>query len=313
MAGARPPRRRAAAHDATDDATHDATHDDPGPPCRISVVVLTHNRCDALRHTLRQLTELPERPPIVVVDNASSDATVAMLAADFPQVSLLRAPANLGAAGRNLGAAAACTPYVAFCDDDTWWHPGSLALSVALLERHPTIGALSARVLVGPECRDDPTCVRMGCSPLSSVGLPGRAILGLMAGATVFRREAFQQAHGYHPRFFIGSEESLLSLDLAVLGWTMVYVPELVVHHHPSPLRESERRHQLTLRNAIWCAWLRLPAFQAASASLHGLPELWRQGGWAACRDLLRGVPWVLRERRVVPPRVLAMQQLVAR
>ena len=94
---------------------------------RISVVVLTHERSAELARTLKLLCALAEQPPVIVVDNDSQDDTVVMVERDFPAVSLVRAPRNLGACGRNLGAARVRTPYVAFCDDDTWWAAGSLA------------------------------------------------------------------------------------------------------------------------------------------------------------------------------------------
>lgn len=74
--------------------------------------------------------------------------------------TLLRCQRNLGAAGRNLGAQWARTPYVAFCDDDCWWTPGSLATACAMFQDHPRVGALTARVLVGECGRVDPTCAR---------------------------------------------------------------------------------------------------------------------------------------------------------
>jgi glycosyltransferase involved in cell wall biosynthesis len=94
---------------------------------RISVVVITYNRCDELDRTLQRLAELPEQPPVIVVDNASTDGTAEMVRSRHPGVALLTPNANLSAVGRNLGVEAARTPYVAFCDDDTWYEPGSLA------------------------------------------------------------------------------------------------------------------------------------------------------------------------------------------
>ncbi|MEU6485765.1 hypothetical protein [Streptomyces sp. NPDC046887] len=43
------------------------------PDRRTTVVVLTHNHRDALLRTLSLLTALPGRPPVAVVDNASTD------------------------------------------------------------------------------------------------------------------------------------------------------------------------------------------------------------------------------------------------
>ncbi|WP_354685965.1 glycosyltransferase, partial [Cupriavidus necator] len=263
-------------------------------PCDISVVVLTHNRRESVRTALGHLSDLPERPPIAVVDNASEDGTDAMVRSEFPHATLLRNARNLGAAGRNLGAEWARTRYVAFCDDDCWWTPGSLATACAMFERHPQVGALTARILVGEQGREDPTCARMAASPLPSAMLPGRAILGLMAGATAFRTDAFRQAGGYHPRFFIGGEETLLALDLAARGWHLVYAPQLVVHHHPSPLRDPVRRQSLLARNAIWAAWLRLPWRMALDETAAELPALMRSQGWRGVAEVLRGMPWVL-------------------
>ena len=83
----------------------------------------------------------------------------------------------------------------------------------------------------------------MADSPLDApVTLPGRPILGLLAGATAFRRDAFMQAGGYHPRYFLGGEEALLALDLYRAGGWLVYAPRLTVHHHPSPQRGAHAR-----------------------------------------------------------------------
>lgn len=277
----------------------------------ISVVVLTHNRRESVGKVLERLTVLPERPPIAVVDNGSSDGTAAMIRSTFPGVTLLRSETNLGAAGRNLGAQWAKTPYVAFCDDDCWWHAGSLARACALFERHADVAALTARILVEPTQREDPISTAMAHSPLRSTGLPGRAILGLMAGATAFRTQAFLAAGGYEPRLFLGGEETLLALGLSARGWQLVYAPDLMVHHHPSPRRDAPRRRFLLARNAVWSAWLRLPWPMAFGDTLCALPDLWRARDLRGWQELLRGMGWVLRERRVVPPEVAAALRAV--
>src|SRR5438046_8134815 len=61
-------------------------------PCgdrRISVVIATWNRCAELVRTLRQLTALPERPRLVVVDNASTDGPAAAVREGFPGAELV--------------------------------------------------------------------------------------------------------------------------------------------------------------------------------------------------------------------------------
>jgi GT2 family glycosyltransferase len=274
---------------------------------RITVVVLTHDRPRELAQTVARLVQLPEQPPIIVVDNGSRPGTVAAVLQDFP-VQCIRCEHNRGAAGRNAGVALVRTPYVAFCDDDTWWAPGALSRAVDLLDAHPGVGALSARVLVGEEQRIDPTCEVMAHSPLDSTGLPGPALISFMAGAAVMRAEAFREAGGYEPRLFLGAEELLLGLDLSERGWRIVYSDEVVTHHHPSPSRDPTARSIVLVRNRIWIACMRLPwrsAWHEARRSLH------EASAWGltapVLRQVLRGMPWVLWRRRVLSPTVHAM------
>ena len=63
------------------------------PDHRVSVVVITRNRREELLRTLRLLRELPERPPVLVVDTASSDGT-AEEAAARPLASITGRPSS---------------------------------------------------------------------------------------------------------------------------------------------------------------------------------------------------------------------------
>lgn len=298
-------------------ASRRQSHGQPGAVAtpRVSVVVLTYNRRDWLRGTLQRLAVLPENPPLAVVDNGSGDGTADMVRDEFPHATLLRLPTNIGAAARNVGVDWARTPYVAFCDDDTWWEPGALSLAADTLDRHPDVASLTAHLMVVREGRPpetDPISHIMAQSPIPSNGLPGKAILGLLAGASVFRVHAYRRAGGYHPRLFIGGEETLLALDLAAQGWHLVYCPSLRAYHRPCPLRAHRLRRRLLARNAIWSAWLRLPATAAWRESARALPALLREGGIVGCLDTARGLPWILRERTVIPPAVQALRRYLS-
>src|SRR5262249_15786903 len=158
---------------------------------------------------------LPEQPPLIVVDNASTPGLLAPIRRGFPGATWLRCPCNQGAAGRNAGVACARTRYVAFCDDDTWWAPGSLQRAAHLLDASSNVVAVSARVLVGDAQHEAAPCMRMAASPLRSSGLPGPALLGFMAGACVMRTAAYRAVGGYERRLFLGAEEWLMALDFA--------------------------------------------------------------------------------------------------
>jgi GT2 family glycosyltransferase len=278
----------------------------------VSIVVLTHNRAEELRRTLACLFALPEECPVIVVDNASTDATAALVAREFPQARLVSLRDNIGAAARNVGVRMAGTPYVAFCDDDSWWAGGSLRYAASVLDANPRVAALCARILLGPDESEDPVCKELASSPLPRAGLPGPALLGFIACATVFRREAFLQAGGYEPRFFVGGEEELLTLDLLARGWHIVYLSELTIHHHPSPYRDNRRRRQIVLRNTLWVAWLRLPLASALKQTWRNcLASGDRRVAAAALMEALREAPWVWRQRSVMPPEVLRLYRML--
>ncbi|SFO41713.1 Glycosyltransferase, GT2 family [Geodermatophilus obscurus] len=275
----------------------------PSADPRVAVVVITHQRRDEVMLALSRLLALPERPHVVVVDNGSTDGTAEAVAERFPAVELVASPENLGAIGRNVGIARLSTPYVAFCDDDTWWDPGSLRTAADVLDAHPRLAVVTARILVEPGAREDPIVPELRDSPVRGAEwLPGPALGSFLAGASVVRREAFLEVGGFCERLWLGGEEELMAGDLAAAGWELCYLPQLTVHHQASKARDSHRRRRDGIRNTLWTTWLRRPLRPALRRTLHLLGTLPRdrvtaQGLLAA----VRGIPWVVRERRVLP------------
>jgi len=271
---------------------------------RVGVVILTYNRADEVSRTVERMLALPERPRIVVADNGSTDGTPELLRWRFPEVGCLTVDGNPGAAGRNAGLAALDTPYVAFCDDDTWWEPGSLTRAADHFDAYARLAVVTARVLVGPENRLDPAWVIMAASPVTPrTALPGPALLGFLAGASVVRRSAFLQVGGFERRFFIGGEEELVALDLLSYGWELAYVDELAVHHHPSQEnRDNSARRRTVTRNQLWVAWLRYPLPWALKKTARVLLAARTDPiSRAALPAALRELPWALAHRRVIP------------
>jgi hypothetical protein len=333
---------REAALTSTDARAPALGHTRTSADARTSVVVITHNRRDELLRTLDRLVQLPERPPVFVTDNASSDGTADAVARHHPGVRLLRSERNLGAVGRNLAIRHVETPYVAFCDDDSWWAPGSLGRAADLLDRCRGLAVVGARIVVEPDGQEDPVVRELRESPLDGPDwLPGPALGSFLAAASVLRTEAFRAVGGFSPRLWLGGEEELLATDLMAAGWWLAYAGDgrngaggggeeeggeggenrenreeregregreafdggqLTVHHAPSVLRDPTKRRVDGLRNTLWFCWLRRPLPAAARRTWHlartvprDLPSL------RAFARAAAGLPWVARERRVVP------------
>jgi GT2 family glycosyltransferase len=273
---------------------------------RVGVVIATRDRRDSLLRTLGQLRALEERPPVVVVDNGSTDGTPDAVRTADAGVEVVALGRNRGAAARNVGLERLDCAYVAFSDDDSWWAPGALERAVEVLDAHPRLAVVAARVLVGDGAREDPVCAQMAGSPLGRrPGAPGPAVLGFVACGAVVRREAMLAVGGFDERYGIGGEETPLALELASAGWELAYVEGVVAHHHPSTgPRPSRVARQI--RNELWSAWLRRPAPAALLVTLHVVrASLGRPGDLArGLAQALAGATWVARERRLLPASV---------
>ena len=279
----------------------------------MSVVIATRDRRDELLHTLDRLADLPERPPVIVVDNGSTDGGPEAVRAEYPEVTVLALGTNHGAPARNRGVAAATTPYVAFADDDSWWAPGALARAADAFDTHPRLAVVAARTLVGPDERLDPVSAEMARSPLpppaadgDATPLPGPPVLGFVACAAVVRRDAFLAAGGFSDVVFFMGEEQMLAIDLASAGWHLAYLDEVVAHHHPSSsARAPEARRALIARNDLLTTWMRRPlgvvASRTAAMARAALTDPVQR---SALRQAAGRIPRAVRERRAIPAAV---------
>ncbi|HKC29033.1 MAG TPA: glycosyltransferase [Jatrophihabitans sp.] len=262
---------------------------------RISVVLLTYNCAHRIEPILDRLGKLDL--PLIAVDNGSADGTADVLA-KRPEIEVIRLSRNIGAAGRNVGADSARTPYVLFCDDDGWYEQEALEGVCDLFDAHPELALVNARIAVGAEEELDPISAEMADSPLpASHDLPGTTLLGFMAGAVAVRRSAYQEAGGYDHRFFIGGEEETLAVKLARAGWQMRYLPEFVMHHEPS-LANALGLRAMGMRNTLVNTWLHRPWRSALRWTVFTLADNPKNADWLrAIAWTLRALPWIVRER----------------
>lgn len=279
--------------------------------------MITRNRRQDLMRSLERLVALPERPAVVVVDNASDDGTVPAVRHRFPGVMVVPLAANVGAEARTTGARLAGTRYVAFADDDSWWLPGSLEAAAAVMDSDPAVALVAGRILVGAAGRTDPTSAAMAAGPLGPGLRPDpdgrRAVTGCVACASVVRTGAFLSVGGFPEGFMVGGEEQTVVWDLWAAGWRAVYVPEATAVHFPAESRDPRARRALVTRNDLWAAWSRLPAVPAAArtARLAGRALTDRSVALGTGRAL-RGAAWALARRAPIPVQVERARRVLA-
>jgi N-acetylglucosaminyl-diphospho-decaprenol L-rhamnosyltransferase len=221
-------------------------------------------------------------PEIVVVDNGSTDGSVAALRAARPEIPVLTPPGNVGyAAAANRGIAATTAPVVAVVNPDLVVEPGAAAASLARFEREPDLAA------VGPALHNvDGSLYPSARAHPATLDAVGHAVLGRLfprnpftrryrqldvdwsrprdvdwvSGAFLFlRRRALESVGGWDERYFMYMEDFDLCWRLLRLGWRVAYEPSahvthvqgastaahpyrMIVEHHRSAYRFTERR-----------------------------------------------------------------------
>jgi GT2 family glycosyltransferase len=273
---------------------------------RVAVAMVSLNGRRRIAAALERLTALAEQPLIIVVDNGSTDGTGDDVRRRFPQVEVIDAGTNLGAAGLNLAVAAAGRPYVALADDDSWYEPGALRAAADLFDANPSLGLIDAHTLVGESRTPDPIHADMVDTPVADdPQLPGHRIMSFLQGVSIVRARAYLEAGGFDKRLLIGGPEEHLAAELLCRGWDLRYVPEVVARHVPDHGRQSPLARRLGLRNSLWFVWLRRPWRRALRWSVHVIGASPKDGVTVrGVLEAIRGLPWILRERRPLPAAV---------
>src|SRR5579859_7663377 len=112
----------------------------PRTAAELSVVIVTWNSGQVLLDCLRSLHENPPSVAweVIVVDNGSSDGSLAAVRARHPWVRIIENPRNRGlAAANNQGILASSAPFVLISNPDVLYRPGSVDAQLDLLRRRP--------------------------------------------------------------------------------------------------------------------------------------------------------------------------------
>jgi GT2 family glycosyltransferase len=262
----------------------------------ISIVVLTYNRNHLLERLLSDLQPFVRGGvQLIVVDNASSDPA-SMVTERHPGVTLVRAPQNLGAAGRNLGFEAATGDIVVSLDDDVY------GLSRDALERlretfaDPRIAAVNFTVFEEGTGRIVNWVHHRIVEHYYDKTFDTYEIT---EGAVAFRRSVLTSVGGYAANFFLSHEGPDLAFRIMNHGMQVIYSPAVnVTHSFAQEGRIPARRYYYDTRNTLWLAARNLPlgygsrlvARQCLAMLVYsvrdGYLRWWLKGMWDGLRGL---------------------------
>jgi GT2 family glycosyltransferase len=229
------------------------------------VCIANWNCSELLRACLNSLEDPSSATcaEVIVVDNGSGDGAADMVAREFPAVTLLRNPANLGfARASNQAAHCAGGRYLFFLNNDTLMPPGALRRLVEYADAHPDIGILGPRLRDGRGQTQISYRMRPSVAALlhrtnlfrwsgllkasyrryrRSEGDTGaaRTVEVLMGAALLLRRDVFWAYGGWDEHFTFGGEDIDLCHRVG-RDHRVVYLPNVEIVHYG---RMSTRQH----------------------------------------------------------------------
>jgi O-antigen biosynthesis protein len=228
-----------------------------------SVVIPIHNRAALTARCLDALLATPDDAigEIIVVDDASTDSTAALLAKRAEDVRVVRHDRNTGfAASCNDGVAAAGCEWVVLLNNDTIPQRDWLGGLVRYASDRQRLGAVGSKLLFpnGTIQHAGVVFSRELTPQHVYLGFPGdhpataksRQFQAVTGACMLVRRSVFDETGGFDPAFVNGYEDLDLCLRLRERGYEVHYCHESVLYHLESATRgfdSNTRNHELFL------------------------------------------------------------------
>lgn len=273
----------------------------PGPGStdeQVAVVIVTYNSAQVIDPLLAVLASSTEDTihQVVIIDNASTDDTLARVSHSLPSANIIRNTDNVGfATAVNRAVEATSTGLVLIANPDVQWSDGTLSRLVRSVLDHPRAAAVCPRLVFQdgrsqPSVRKFPTHLNIWLSRQSPLRilrhlLPARhsytvldpeiptRVEAVAAACVLIRRVAFNAVGGMDAGYFLYVEDTDLCKRWHDRGYEVWIDPTVTVTHdwqggsgnrrrlrqyHRDGIRRYFRTHHATkrIRNAILSAAL---------------------------------------------------------
>lgn len=258
----------------------------------LSAVILSFNRRDALRHSLTQAFSQPWAidSQIIVVDNASTDGSAAMVKEHFPSVELIALDENVILQGFNIGARLARHDLLLILDDDAWPHENSIPAAAAFLAKNPHVGGIMLH-------RQHPR-TRGFEWPFAAASLEGvQHNWPDMGCGNLIRTAVWEKVGGYETGYTLYRNDTDLALKIIGSGYDVVFCRDWLVWHDSAIVTvKTNKWLRLSTRNWMWLAkrhaagTTRLRGQLLGWLHAHRLAGLRPTGHWNVLKGALAGL-----------------------
>jgi len=189
----------------------------------VTVNILSYNRKDELRQTLKKVYEQSYKNiEVIVVDNASSDRTPEMVEEEFLVVKLIKLDKNIGIAGWNKGFEIANGEYVLVLDDDSYPDLMSIQKALDCTMKDENIGIIYMPIYNLYHNKLEGNNIDVN-NPRTFIGCGG-----------LIKSEVISKVGVYNDLLFLYEHEIEFSMRVYNEGFVIKYCPDAVIYHENS-------------------------------------------------------------------------------
>lgn len=296
---------------------------------KISVIIVNFNGGDWLTRSVRSVAEQTLKDfECFIVDNGSTDGSLAALPKLDKRFTIMEAGENLGfAAANNLAAKQASGDWLALLNPDAFARPDWLEKLLAATSLAPNVTMVGSKQFMAlePGIYDGlGDCLHVAglawragfghavVNKTNEVGMDTGEVFAPCAAAALYKRDAFEAAEGFDERFFCYHEDIDLAFRLRLAGGICIQSADAIVDHVSSGItgRASDFAVYYGTRNRIWTFVKNMPGpllvfLMPAHIALNLALLFWalfRKGRFAptfrGIRHGIRGLPGIWKGRK---------------
>ncbi|MCZ8512547.1 glycosyltransferase family 2 protein [Paenibacillus filicis] len=237
----------------------------------LSIIIINYNTCELTLNCLKSVfeSETSYSYEVILVDNASKDASIEKIPKQYPAVRFLANKDNLGySKANNQGIMMAEGRYVLLLNSDTIIQPDSIQTMIHFMDSNPNVGAAGCKIVL-PDGSLDKACRRGFPTPSASFyyasGIARRfpknprfnqyqlthldpdqdyPVDCLVGAFMMVRKAAIDQAGLLDEEFFMYGEDIDWCYRIKQAGWDIYYYPKTQIIHYKGA---SSRRKPLKI------------------------------------------------------------------
>ena len=195
----------------------------------VSIQILNWNRAHETQRAIQSaLGQTYDNIEVVMVDNGSTDESVALTKQNFPNVKVARLDKNYGCpGGRNRGVEHCSGEYIFYLDNDGVLHEKAIEYALNSFQQHPSVGVVTGTIydFESPD-EIDPKCKVRNDTHYIHYEFQG--------GISMHRKDIYDMVGYYPDHFMYGAEETYLSFKMHDTSYNIVKDERVILWHKKS-------------------------------------------------------------------------------